>query len=254
MNRVLTALLFLAVAVLSADAGAWIAHFELQQKQARTAAPPVRAALPALVTASPQAPVIAAKLRRPKQVLLERKSALPAGRSGSRAAEARVQSLRSPRAGTTVEAAHVDPATSQPPGLEGPPPPNPAKTGVLIVISLPAQRAFVFKDGEAWASTRISTGRPGKRTPVGTFTILEKQLIHHSTTYDDAPMPYMQRITWGGVALHAGRVPGYPASHGCIRMPRAFARRLYGITNYSSTVVRITNKRITSEDDARKLG
>jgi lipoprotein-anchoring transpeptidase ErfK/SrfK len=122
------------------------------------------------------------------------------------------------------------------------------------VISLPSQRAFVFKDGETWASTRVSTGKPGKRTPVGTFTILEKRLMHRSTRYDDAPMPYMQRITWGGVALHAGRVPGYPASHGCIRLPRTFARRLYGITNYSSTIVRITDKRLSSADEARKLG
>jgi lipoprotein-anchoring transpeptidase ErfK/SrfK len=141
------------------------------------------------------------------------------------------------------------------PGREqAPSPPNPSSTGVLIVISLPSQRAFVFKDGETWASTRVSTGKPGKRTPVGTFTILEKRLMHRSTRYDDAPMPYMQRITWGGVALHAGRVPGYPASHGCIRLPRTFARRLYGITNYSSTIVRITDKRLSSADEARKLG
>ena len=132
-------------------------------------------------------------------------------------------------------------------------PPVNDKAAVFIVISLPSQRAFVFKDGETWDSTKVSTGKPGKRTPIGRFTILEKRLMHRSTRYDDAPMPFMERLTWGGVAMHAGRVPGYPASHGCIRMPRAFAKRLYKITNYSSVVL-VTNKRVTSAEEARKLG
>lgn len=125
------------------------------------------------------------------------------------------------------------------------------RSGVLIVVSIPSQRIFVFKDGEPWASARVSTGKPGKSTPTGVFTILEKKRRHRSTLYDDAPMPYMQRITWGGVALHAGRVPGYRASHGCIRLPREFARKLYQLTDYDSTVVVVTRKRATSAEQAR---
>lgn len=147
-----------------------------------------------------------------------------------------------------TEATDVEFATA--PSQPGPAPER--KGGVLVVVSLPSQRAYVFKDGQVWGSTRISTGKRGKRTPVGRFTILEKQKMHHSRKYDNAPMPFMQRLTWGGVAMHAGRVPGYPASHGCIRLPRSFAKRLYGVTNYSSVVV-VTNKRAASAEDARKL-
>ena len=127
--------------------------------------------------------------------------------------------------------------------------PEHPKANVRIVISLRNQRAYVFKDGELWDSTKVSTGKKGKRTPVGTYTILEKAIHHRSNKYSNAPMPYMQRITWGGVALHAGVVPGYPASHGCIRLPRSFAKRLYRITNFSSTVV-VTDKKIRSADEA----
>lgn len=125
-------------------------------------------------------------------------------------------------------------------------------SGVLIVVSLASQRAFVFKDGMPWGSSRVSTGKAGKRTPVGRFTILEKRLTHRSNKYSNAPMPYMQRITWQGVALHAGRVPGYPASHGCIRLPREFAKNLYALTNNSSVVV-VTSRHADSAKQARKL-
>ena len=116
----------------------------------------------------------------------------------------------------------------------------------------PSQRAFVFRGGKLWDSTRVSTGKPGKRTPVGTYSILEKAVYHRSNKYSNAPMPYMQRITWGGVALHAGVVPGYPASHGCIRLPSAFAKKLYAITNFSSTVV-VTDKPLASSKEAHAL-
>ena len=141
-----------------------------------------------------------------------------------------------------------------------PPPPPPPPTseealaaGTLIVVSIPSQEAFVFKQGELWDSSPVSTGKPGKDTPTGEFTILQKKKMHRSTLYDDAPMPFMQRLTWDGVALHAGRVPGYPASHGCIRLPKDFAERLYRITNYSSTVVLVTDEPVQSAKDARKL-
>ncbi|MBA3527488.1 MAG: L,D-transpeptidase family protein, partial [Sphingomonas sp.] len=142
--------------------------------------------------------------------------------------------------------------------VEPPPPPPPTpqealRDGVLIVVSLPSQKAFVFKDGEAWESTDVSTGKPGNDTPEGAFPILQKKVHHRSSLYDDAPMPYMQRLTWDGVALHAGRVPGYPASHGCIRMPKAFAKKLYEITGFSKTIVLVTDKAVTSANEAKAL-
>jgi lipoprotein-anchoring transpeptidase ErfK/SrfK len=137
-----------------------------------------------------------------------------------------------------------------------PPPPLPPTSqealedGVLIVVSLASQRLFVFRHGALWDSSKVSTGRRGNETPVGTFPILQKKVHHRSNLYDDAPMPYMQRLTWGGVALHAGHVPGYPASHGCIRLPKAFAKKLYGITGFSSTVVVVTDERLSSAEQA----
>ena len=97
-----------------------------------------------------------------------------------------------------------------------------------MVVNLRTQRAYVYEDGELVATTPVSSGKRGHRTPTGTFRVLEKQKFPRSKKYDNAPMPFMQRLTWSGVALHAGHVPGYPASHGCIRMPSGFARWLYG--------------------------
>ncbi|WP_246586922.1 L,D-transpeptidase family protein [Stakelama flava] len=114
---------------------------------------------------------------------------------------------------------------------------------IEIVISLPMQRMFVYRDGDLIGATSVSTGRRSKPTPTGDFTILEKQEFHRSNLYSDAPMPYMQRLTWSGIAMHAGYLPGYPASHGCIRMPRAFARRLYDITRTGAHVT-VTDQRI----------
>jgi len=108
---------------------------------------------------------------------------------------------------------------------------------VLLVVNLTTQRAVVYRNGLPIGITTVSTGRPGYRTPTGVFTILQKHVEHYSSIYDNAPMPYMQRLTWGGVALHAGNLPGYPASHGCIRLPREFARLLYGVTHLGMTVI-----------------
>ena len=108
---------------------------------------------------------------------------------------------------------------------------------VLLVVSLATQRAVVYRNGIPIGITTVSTGRPGYRTPTGVFTILQKHVEHYSSIYDNAPMPYMQRLTWGGVALHGGNLPGYPASHGCIRLPHEFARLLYGVTRLGMTVV-----------------
>lgn len=108
---------------------------------------------------------------------------------------------------------------------------------VLLVVSLATQRAVIYRNGVPIGITTVSSGRPGYRTPTGVFTILQRHVEHYSNLYNNAPMPYMQRLTWGGVALHAGDLPGYPASHGCIRLPRDFARQLYGVTRLGMTVV-----------------
>jgi lipoprotein-anchoring transpeptidase ErfK/SrfK len=146
-----------------------------------------------------------------------------------------------------------EPVFVPPPPPPPPLPPTPEEArsdGVLIVVSLASQRMYVFRDGALWDSSKVSTGKRGSETPAGTFPILQKKVHHRSNLYDDAPMPYMQRLTWGGVALHAGTVPGYPASHGCIRMPKAFAKKLYGITGFSSTAVVVTEERLASAEDA----
>lgn len=108
---------------------------------------------------------------------------------------------------------------------------------VLLVVSLATQRAVIYRNGLPIGISTVSTGRPGYRTPTGVFTILQRHVEHYSSLYDNAPMPYMQRLTWGGVALHGGHLPGYPASHGCIRLPHEFARLLYGVTHRGMTVV-----------------
>jgi len=108
---------------------------------------------------------------------------------------------------------------------------------VVVVVSIPDQMVTIYRNGMRIAVATCSTGRPGHATPTGTFVILQKDVNHHSSLYDDAPMPYMERLTWGGVALHAGNLPGYPASHGCVRLPKAFAQLLYGITQLGTTVI-----------------
>ena len=107
---------------------------------------------------------------------------------------------------------------------------------VEIVVSLPQQRAYVYRGGALIGVSTVSTGRAGYETPTGTFNILQKARIHHSNLYESAPMPFMQRLTWDGVALHAGEIPGQPASHGCIRLPRAFAEHLFAATELGAAV------------------
>jgi lipoprotein-anchoring transpeptidase ErfK/SrfK len=147
----------------------------------------------------------------------------------------------------------IDPASLPPLVPDAPPAPpvpavmapgdydwNPERSlagDVVIVVSLPQQLVHVYRGGVRIGESTISTGRPGHDTPTGVFTILQKQKMHRSTLYDDAPMPFMQRLTWDGIALHAGRLPGYPASHGCVRLPAAFAEALYGVTEHGGVVV-----------------
>lgn len=107
---------------------------------------------------------------------------------------------------------------------------------ISVVINRSAQVALVYRGTVLVAVSSVSTGKPGKRTPLGGFTILQKKVWHRSNLYSNAPMPYMQRLTWDGIALHAGINPGYPASHGCIRLPNGFAQLLYGVTKMGASV------------------
>ncbi len=126
-----------------------------------------------------------------------------------------------------------------------------ASTGSLfVVINLASQRAMVYRDGVLIAASTISTGSEDRETPTGIFPILEKQVVHRSSTYDNAPMPYMQRLTSKGVALHAGNLPGYAASHGCIRLPTGFAKLLYGATQIGTPVM-ITDSAQIAEQQRR---
>jgi lipoprotein-anchoring transpeptidase ErfK/SrfK len=114
----------------------------------------------------------------------------------------------------------------------------PKPTGPLVlVVSIGKQTVSVYDGSQKIATSQISSGMPGHDSPTGIFSILEKNRYHYSNLYGGAPMPYMERITNSGVAMHEGVVPGYPASHGCIRLPGAFARNLYGITEVGARVI-----------------
>src|ERR1700726_852009 len=116
--------------------------------------------------------------------------------------------------------------------------PELSKTGpVVIVASVPDQTLYVFRNGVRIGHSTISTGKSGKNTPTGVFTVLQKKVRHTSNIYKGAPMPHMQRLTWSGIAMHAGHLPGYPASAGCIRMPVDFAAKLYSVTNIGTSVI-----------------
>src|SRR4051794_34070768 len=117
---------------------------------------------------------------------------------------------------------------------------------VMAIVSIKTQQV-TFYDAEGWIMRApVSTGTTGRETPAGVFAVLEKDKDHHSSMYDDAWMPNMQRITWNGIALHGGPLPGYPASHGCVRMPFGFAGKLFNKT-------RIGMRVIISPDDAEPV-
>jgi hypothetical protein len=108
---------------------------------------------------------------------------------------------------------------------------------IMAIISLRSQRITVY-DADGWIlRAPVSSGQKGRETPAGIFSIIEKQAEHYSNLYDDAFMPHMQRLTWSGIALHGGPLPGYPASHGCIRMPYDFAERLFDATRLGMRVI-----------------
>lgn len=108
---------------------------------------------------------------------------------------------------------------------------------IITIVSIPEQRVFVYRGGVEMAVSTCSTGRKGHRTPTGVFSVLQKDKDHVSSTYKGAQMPFMERLTWSGIALHAGNLPGYPASHGCIRLPYEFAGKLFGISHLGMVVI-----------------
>ena len=116
-------------------------------------------------------------------------------------------------------------------------PEAPANGPLQIVISIADQRVSLFDNGTLIARSTVSTGVQGHPTPLGVFGVIEKKRWHRSNIYSAAPMPYMQRITWSGIALHAGVVPGHPASHGCIRLKNDFAARLWHLTKRGTRVI-----------------
>src|SRR5499425_2768724 len=115
--------------------------------------------------------------------------------------------------------------------------PREAGQPIMAIVSIGSQQV-TFYDADGWIlRAPVSTGTTGRETPAGVFAIIEKQRDHHSTLYDDAWMPNMQRITWNGIALHGGPLPGYAASHGCVRMPYDFAEKLFDKTRIGMRVI-----------------
>jgi hypothetical protein len=118
-----------------------------------------------------------------------------------------------------------------------------------IVVSIGSQRATLFSNGVRVGQGPVSTGMPGHPTPMGVFSIIQKDRYHHSNIYSGAPMPYMQRITWSGVAIHEGVLPGHPASHGCIRTSHGFAAALWPTTKLGVRLL-VTRNELTPVDFA----
>ncbi|MBV9490241.1 MAG: L,D-transpeptidase [Verrucomicrobia bacterium] len=116
---------------------------------------------------------------------------------------------------------------------------------VVIVVSIPEQKLAAYRNGVRIGSSTVSTGSKGHETPAGVFTVLQKKVDHESSIYKGAKMPHMQRLTWSGIAIQAGHLPGYPASKGCVRLPADFAEKLYSVTRLGTTVI-ITDGRSAS--------
>jgi len=108
---------------------------------------------------------------------------------------------------------------------------------VVVVVNLDRQIGYAYRNGLMIGYTSVSTGKKGFDTPTGVFHTLQKDKDHRSSIYNNAPMPYTQRLTWGGVSLHAGGLPGYPSSHGCVHLPSLFAEKLFQVSPLGMTVV-----------------
>ncbi len=127
--------------------------------------------------------------------------------------------------------------------------PDKPRGAVILAVSLADQRLTIWDNGVVVARSMVSSGVAGHETPRGVFTVLQKQRMHRSNIYSNAPMPFMQRITWSGVALHQGHVTGRPASHGCVRLPADVAKKLFGYTRMGARVI-ITDQPVTPADFA----
>jgi len=127
------------------------------------------------------------------------------------------------------------------------------KGPLQMVISIGQQHATLYSNGVRIAQTPVSTGTPDRPTPMGVFSVIEKDRFHHSNLYGNAPMYYMHRLTWSGVAMHEGMLPGFAASHGCIRMPTSFVSRLWLISKLGVRVVVARTYPLAEAADALRL-
>jgi hypothetical protein len=118
---------------------------------------------------------------------------------------------------------------------------------MTMLIDLTRQRAYVYRGGVRIGATTISSGKPGYETPTGIFAVLQKDKDHYSKKYHHAPMPYDLRLTWEGISVHGGHLPGYPASHGCVRLPIAFSRALFNEASLGMAVT-ITDRESLTND------
>src|SRR6202007_439026 len=142
--------------------------------------------------------------------------------------------LMAPPAALSVSAAVRPAHPAQPSEATAP---RAAGEPIMAIVSIKSQQV-TFYDADGWIlRAPVSTGVKGRETPAGVFAVVEKQVDHHSSMYDDAWMPHMQRITWNGVALHGGPLPGYAGSHSCIRMPYGFAEKLFDKTRIGMRVI-----------------
>src|SRR6202140_4872360 len=108
---------------------------------------------------------------------------------------------------------------------------------IMAIVSLKSQQITIY-DADGWILRAPGrSGQKGRETPAGVFSVIQKEAEHYSNLYDDASMPHMQRITWSGIALHGGPLPGHPASHGCVRMPYDFAEQLFNVTTLGLRVI-----------------
>jgi lipoprotein-anchoring transpeptidase ErfK/SrfK len=145
--------------------------------------------------------------------------------------------VRKKRAPDAETAAAPDAAAAQKPAAKKPAEKSGTQGFVYAIVSLPDQHINVYDASGRIATSRVSTGQAGFRTPSGIYSVIGKSRYHRSNIYSGAPMPWMQRITWTGIAMHAGVVPGYPASHGCIRLPYSFAPVMFNLTKQGARVV-----------------
>src|SRR5215468_7442703 len=128
---------------------------------------------------------------------------------------------------------------------------RPAGQPLMAIVALGEQRVTIYDADGRILRAPVSTGQTGYETPAGIYSVIQKEAEHYSNLYDDASMPFMQRITWTGIALHAGPLPGYPASHGCVRLPSAFAQHLFQITAVGLRVI-VVRDDITPADIAHR--